>query len=332
MRAICVTIGRDLEIRNVSEPRDPPPRHLVVRIEAAAINHGDKTFLKRPDAAGPALARGGHDIWGASAAGRVVAAGPGVPDGYVGRLVAIYRSIGGGPDTVGLWCETAQIPYTACLRLPRDASARDYSGSLVNIITAHAFLQTAVADGHRAVMATAGSSATGHALAALARRQGIAALILVRSAAAKAELVRNGVENVVSVDEEGALEALGRRAAALSATAVFDGVGGQGLGRLLPHLPFGSTVYAYGFLAGTEPVSFPSILLMARNLTLKRFSNFDAPTVRDPEALERSLHALEAEMGDPLFFTRVGRTFRLEDIEAAMAFEASPGAKAVFTP
>ena len=331
MRAICVTPGRELEVRDVPEPRDPPPRHLTVRIEAAAINHGDKFFLKRPEATGPALARSGHDIWGASAAGEVVAAGPEVPDGYVGRRVAIYRSIGGGPDTVGLWCERAQVPYTACLRLPDGAEARNYSGSLVNIITAYAFLETAAAEGHRAVVATAGSSATGRALAALARRRGVAALMLVRSETAKAELERHGVEDVLLVDGT-ALDAFGHRADALEATAVFDGVGGGGLSRLLPHLSQGSAVYAYGFLAGPEPVAFPSALLMAKNLTLKRFSNFETPTVRDPRALERSLHALEAEAGDPLFFTCVGRTFALEEVGAAMAYEASPGAKAVFVP
>ncbi len=321
MKAICVTAGRELEVREVPEPRDPPPGHLVVRIEAAAINHGDKTFLKRPEAAGPALARSLHDVWGASAAGQVVAAGPGVPDGYVGRRVAIYRSIGRGPDTVGLWCETAQVPHTACLRLPDGADARDYSGSLVNMVTAQAFLETAAADGHRGVLATAGNSATGHALAALARRRGTKALLLVRSQAAKTELEQHGIEDVVVVDERTDLQAAGARAAAMEATAVFDGIGGGGLSRLLPHLPQRSTVYAYGFLAGLEPVSFASALLMSKDLTLRRFSNFESPTVRDPEALERAMRELEAAAGDRLFHTRIGRRFALDAVEEAMGFE-----------
>ena len=330
MRAICVTAGRQLEVREVPEPRDPPPGHLVVRIEAAAINHGDKTFLARPEAAGPALARSLHDVWGASAAGEVTGAGPGVPDGYVGRRVAIYRSIGGGPDTLGLWCETAQVPCTACLRLPDGAEARDYGGSLVNIITAHAFLETAAADGHRGVVATAGNSATGRALAALARCRGTAALMLVRSPAAKAELERHGIREVVVVDEGTDMAAVGERAVALDATAVFDGIGGSGLGRLLPHLPQRSTVYSYGFLAGLEPVSFPSALLMGKDLTLRRFSNFDTPAVRDPRALETAMRELEAVVGDPLFHTRVGQTFALDAVDAAMAYETSPGPKAMF--
>lgn len=337
MRAVCVTPERELEVRDVPEPREPPPGHLVVQVEAAAINHGDKAFLKRPEAMGLALARSLHDVWGASAAGRVVAAGPGVPDGYLGRRVAVYRSIGRGPDTLGLWCERAQVPYTACLRLPGDADPLDYGGSLVNIITAHAFLETAAAEGHRAVVVTAGGSATGHALAALARRRGVAALILVRSAFAQGELERQGMGTVLLSGSEGAgleasLEAVARHAEALGATAVFDGVGGSWLSRLLPHLAQGSTVYAYGFLAGQEIVALPSSLLMGKNLTLKRFSNFETPSVRDPARLEGALHALEAEAGDPLFFTRVGQTFALEEVEAAMAYEVRPGAKAVFTP
>lgn len=330
MRAICVTAVRGLEVREVPEPRDPPPGYLVIRVEAAAINHGDKTFLTRPEAAGLALARSLHDIWGASAAGEVVAAGPGVPDGYVGRRVAIYRSIGRGPDTVGLWCERAQVPYTACLRLPDGVDARDYGGSLVNIITAYAFLETAASDGHRGVVATAGNSATGHALAALARRKGTAALIIVRSPAAKAELERHDVENVVVIDDNTDMLTVGERAVALDATAVFDGIGGGGLSRLLPHLPQRSTVYAYGFLAGLEPVSFPSALLMGKDLTLRRFSNFDTPAVRDAQALERAMRDLEAVVGDPLFQTRIGQPFALEAVDAAMAYETSPGAKAMF--
>ena len=95
--------------------------------------------------------------------------------------------------------------------------------------------------------------------------------------------------------------------ASLIATAVFDGVGGGALSRLLPHLVQGSTVYAYGFLAGAEPVSFSSALLMGKDLNLKRFSNFGTPTVRDPDRLKRALLALETEDADPLFCTKIGR-------------------------
>ena len=76
------------------------------------------------------------------------------------------------------------------MRRPQGAPAAGYSGSLVNLVTAAFFLETAAAQGHSAAMATAGSSTTGHALAALARSGGVPALILVRSRQAGAAVRR----------------------------------------------------------------------------------------------------------------------------------------------
>ena len=332
MKAICVTPERELELRNVPEPQAPPAGHLKVRIAAAAINGGDKSFLKRPPGSALSLGNTTFDIWGASAAGEVVAAGPGVPDGYVGRMVAIYRSLGRGPNTIGLWCETAQAPYTACLRLAGGVDPADYSGSLVNLITAYAFLEELAAQGGGAVLATAGSSATGRALAVLARARDVRAVLLVRSAKAKAELEQHGIADVHVVDGEDGLEAVGRAAEAHGVSAVFDGVGGATLSRLLPHLPIDSTIYAYGFLSGSEQVSFPTSLLSMRNLTLRPFSNFGSATVRDHRRLADALLALE-QIGDhPLLRTRAGLRFGFEQIEAAMAYDGVAGSKAIVEP
>jgi hypothetical protein len=48
MKATCVTDKRELELREVPSPADPPSGPLLLEIEACAINHGDKTFLARP--------------------------------------------------------------------------------------------------------------------------------------------------------------------------------------------------------------------------------------------------------------------------------------------
>jgi NADPH2:quinone reductase len=331
MKAICVTPERGLELCDVPELRDIPAGHLRVRIVAAAINGGDKSFLKL--AAGSALSLGHttFDVWGASAAGEVVAAGSGVPDGYVGRKVAIYRSLGRGPNTIGLWCQTAQVPHTACLRLADDVDAADYSGSLVNLITAYAFLQE-VAQSGRAILATAGNSATGRALAVIARARDVRAMLLVRSAGAKAELEQHGIADVYVVNGEDGLESAGRAAEACGVSAVFDGVGGVALSRLLPHLPIGSSIYAYGFLGGAEPVTFPTSLLISRNLTMRPFSNFGSATVRESGRLADALLELEQVGDHPLLRTCIGSRFRFDQIETAMAYEGIAGSKAVFQP
>ena len=92
MQAICVTDTRELEVHDVPTPIETPNGHLLIEIEASAINHGDKTFLARP-AIAAGLNTSLYDIWGASAAGKVLSAGLEVPAGYLGRKVAIYRSL-----------------------------------------------------------------------------------------------------------------------------------------------------------------------------------------------------------------------------------------------
>ena len=332
MKAICVTPSRALTVRDIPTPTAPAPGHILVDMDASAINHGDKTFLKMPAAAGNPLAASRHDIWGASGAGRVVALGAGVPAEYAGKQVAIYRSLARSAENIGLWCERAQVPYTSCVRLPDGLAARDYCGSLVNVITAYAFLED-IADAHPAgrkpgVIVTAGNSATGHAMAALARSRNLPAIFLVRSEAARTALRRSGAEHVI-VTDAGFTDTLAGLSAELGATEVFDGVGGELLERMMPGLPMHSTIHIYGFLGGAAPISIQSRLLMMKNLTIRRFSNFESGTVKDPHRLAAALKAIEGVIADPLFATRTGKVFGYEQIEAAMAYESREGAKAV---
>lgn len=336
MRAVCVTEDRALEVREVPTPLEAPEGHLLIEVEAAAINHGDKAFLARPTAtAGLNTSR--YDIWGASAAGRVLAAGAGVPDGFAGRKVAVYRSLTPSAETVGLWAERAVVPYTSCVILGEELSAMEYSGSLVNVVTAHAFLETMAAEGHTGVVVTVGGSATGLALAALASAREIPVLLVVRSREARERLravllhqIPDPVLDHVLVASDEDFEAdFERLAERLKTTAVFDGAGGEFVSRIAAKLPRNATVWFYGFLAGAAPVSVPSATFMMKNLTMKPFSNFNSATVRDRDKLRAALAYLGTRMASPLFRTKVGKSFRLDEIQEAMAYETQPGAKAV---
>ena len=128
MRALCVTPERTLSVRDVPEPGDPPPEHLVLRVEACAINPGDKFFLSAPPLPLRAVPRGKHDVWGASGAGVVVAVGAGVPSDWLGRRVAVYRSLWPSEHTVGTWSTLAQMPMRCCALIPEGLDARDHCG------------------------------------------------------------------------------------------------------------------------------------------------------------------------------------------------------------
>jgi NADPH:quinone reductase-like Zn-dependent oxidoreductase len=328
MKAICVTPSRTLEVRDIPAPNEPAAGHVLVEMDASAINQGDKTFLRMPTTAGNPLALDRHEVWGASGAGRVIAVGDGVPAIHAGKQVAVYRSLGRSAESVGLWCERAQVPYSACLILPDHVRARDYCGSLVNVMTAYAFLEEIAEAGHQGVIVTAGNSATGYAMASLARSRKLPAIFLVRTEAARRALVQSGVEHVL-VTDEGFTDRLAALSAELATTAVFDGVGGDLLGKIAPSLPLISTIYAYGFLGGAVPVAIPSVLFMMKNLTMRRFSNFESRTVKEQERLAAALKTLESLIDDPLLATRIGEEFRFDQIEQAMACALPDGARAV---
>ncbi|MBN4096010.1 zinc-binding dehydrogenase [Methylobacterium sp. OT2] len=329
MKAICVTADRRLQVRDIPTPTQPPPGHVLVDMAASAITHGDKFFLTRPLPGAAAFSSTGQDVYGANGAGTVVALGAGVPQDYAGKQVAIYKSLVRSPDSVGVWCERAQVPYESCLILPDRVRARDYCGSFANILTVEAFFVETAAAGHKGIIVTAGNSATGRIAVSLARRHGIPAIFLVRSNASRERLLGDGATHVIDTAETGFEGRLGDMAERMGATAVFDGVGGELLSRVMPVLPMNATVYIYGFLGGTAPIVLPTMLLLGRNLTLRRFANLDSAIVSDPDRLAMARREIEGWIGDPLFETRTGREFPLDQISEAMAYEASPGARAI---
>ena len=329
MQAVCVTADRKLQVRDVPKLDEVPPEHLLIEMQAAAINHGDKAFLANPGAAGSRATDRIYDIWGASAAGKVLATAAGLPSELEGRMVAVYRSLSKSEHTVGLWSEQVLVPRTSCVLLPDGLSAGEYSGSLVNAITAYAFLQQMAVDGQKGVLVTAGSSATGRAMAALSRKRGVPAIFLTRSEQSAEKLRAAGVEHVMVTSDESFLSELESLAAKLSITAVFDGAGGELTSRIAPKLPMYSVVNLYGFLGAAVPLTISSLVIMAKNLTIKRFSNFASATVSEPQKLAAAITYLEGVIGDPLFHTIVGKEFAFEQIDQAMAYEGTSGSKAV---
>ena len=168
--------------------------------------------------------------------------------------------------------------------------------------------------------------------AALVRSREIPAIFLVRTVAARDMLLGHGIEHVLVTSQEGFETKLTALAAELNATTVFDGVGGELLSRMLPHLPPNAIIRAYGFLGGAEPVTFPTMLLMGRNLTLRRFTVLDSPIVTDPARLATALHEIGTIIDEPLFRTRIAKEFRLEQIDQAMSWQSADGGRALLVP
>jgi NADPH:quinone reductase-like Zn-dependent oxidoreductase len=84
-------------------------------------------------------------------------------------------------------------------------------------------------------------------------------------------------------------------------------------------------VHVYGFLGGAAPISLTAAHLLGRNLSFERFSNFMSPTVRDEQRLAAALTAIGSMIDDPMFRSRIGKMFCLDQIDEAMAYSGEGG-------
>jgi NADPH:quinone reductase len=221
---------------------DPGPGEVVVRVEATPVNPSDIGLLLA--GADPATARRTDDGTtlfdlppdrhgalrtrldkalpvGNEGAGTVVAAGPGAEQ-LLGRVVS---GAGGG-----MWAEHRLLNAATLMVLDPGTDPRDAASSFVNPLTALGIVETAVGDGHQALVHTAAASNLGQMLIEVCRTDGVALVNVVRRDA-QAELLRTlGAEHVCVSSAPDFRDQLDAAITATGARVVFDAVGG---GRLV---------------------------------------------------------------------------------------------------
>lgn len=325
MRAICRTGAGTVELRDIPRP-NATPGHVVIKTTACGINPGDKALI-----AGlfPEVPVSQHDVCGGSASGTVIAAGEGVPPDLLGRKVTVYRSLKASQDCVGTWSEFNRMHYLTCAPLPDEIDEAEYAASLVSVVTAYLFLERILADGHKAVVCTAGTSATGRALLGVCLARNVPIISIVPSEMGRQTLARLDAQHILIRNSPDFDAALARIAAQIGATAVFDGVGGLFVGRVAKALPPGSTIFCYGFLAGPENLDFPSSLLLIKDLTITSFSVL-RPLVRDDTTLQRLIAGVQQIIVMPHFRDQRGEVFAFDRAAAALAWQGR--GKAVLRP
>jgi len=70
---------------------------------------------------------------------------------------------------------------------------------------------------------------------------------------------------------------------------------------------------------------------MAKDLTLKSFSNFRSTTVQNPLELETALEQLSGMIAMPHFKTKRGKAFAFEKVQDAIFYVGEGGEKPILT-
>jgi NADPH:quinone reductase len=324
---VIVLVNDVLTVQNIKKPTTAEPGHLIIKMNSSAINSGDKFFLKHPTP--PGSVKSLYDIKGVSGAGEVLQIGEGVPNEYLGKNVAFYRQLKFSESAVGSWSEYAHIPFLDCAILPEGVNPQEYSGSMVNIITPLAFLKQVIKEGHTGIISTAGNSATGVALLGFCLNYNFPLISIVRNEDGRKELETLGAQNIAVQSDADFEEKLAELAQKLNTTAIFDGVGGAILNKILPLIPRNSVIYSYGYIGDAVPFTFHTSILALKNVSIRPFSNFNTETVKNPENLEKAVKEIGELIHQPHFKTKVGKLFLLEEIEDALMYSGGNGKKAV---
>jgi NADPH2:quinone reductase len=328
MKAIVLSDDK-LVVQSVEKPAKAAPGHLIIKMDSAAINSGDKFFLKYPSPLG--VAKSLYDIKGVSGTGLVLQIGDGVPVEYQGKNVTFYRNLKFSEVVIGTWCEYAHLHYLDCVILPDDANPTEYAGSMVNTITPYAFLKQVISEGHKGIVSTAGNSATGIAMLGFCLAYDFPLISIVRNPQARKELEELGAKNIVVQSDDDSNQLLTEKTQALKTTAIFDGAGGEILSKIIPLVPNNSVVYSYGYIGDAAPFSVHTSMLAVKNIIIKPFSNLATETVKNPENLEKAIKEIGTLIHMPHFKTKTGKRFKLEEISDALLFRGERGGKAVLS-
>jgi NADPH:quinone reductase-like Zn-dependent oxidoreductase len=234
-----------LRIERRPVPR-PGPNEVLVRVAAAPINPSDLAFTEGLYG----LKKRTPVVPGFEGSGIVVAAGSGMMGKYLnGKRVACVSQEQGD----GTWAE--YMVTSASLALPLDASVSLQQGamSVVNPLTALAFLTLAKEGRHKVIVQTAAASAVGQMIYRLCQLEGIRIINIVRRKEQKDYLKQQGAGIVLNSNDADFSGELCDLCQQYGARLALDAVGGPLTGQLLEAMPSRSKVIVYGGLA-YEPV------------------------------------------------------------------------------
>ncbi|MCB9433221.1 MAG: zinc-binding dehydrogenase [Ardenticatenaceae bacterium] len=249
MTAVVLDSFTGPETLHVEQRPVPKPGkdEVLVKVAASPINPSDLAFLggnygfDNP----PPVVPGGEG------SGTVVAVGPGPMGRYfLGKRVACLSN--GERD--GIWAEYV-VASTKGGVFPLDKSVSLEQGamSVINPLTAVAFLEITKGGGHKAIVLTAAASALGQMVNRLGRSEGIQVINVVRRDAQVELLKAQGATAVLNSSDVDFDRQLHEVCHQYDARLAFDAVAGPMTGQLLKAMPKNSTVTVYSCLSHKSP-------------------------------------------------------------------------------
>jgi NADPH:quinone reductase-like Zn-dependent oxidoreductase len=205
---------------------------------------------------------------GGEGSGEVVSAGPGVMASYfLGKNVACAGWGTGG----GVWSEyVVKSVKGGVLPLNKSLSLEQGAMSMINPLTASAFIDISKKGGHKSIALTAAASSLGRMVNRLGRNEGIKVVNVVRRDAQVDLLKAQGADIVLNSNAPGFEQQLHEACHQTNTCLAFDAVAGPLTNQLLKALPPDSKVIVFSALSRQAILAGPDLLIFEN----KRIDSF----------------------------------------------------------
>ncbi len=238
----------------------PGRNEVLVKVAYAPINPSDLATLtgyygfKNPTPIVP----------GGEGAGEVVSAGPGVMARYfLGKKVACTGWGKGG----GVWSEyVVKSVKGGVLTLNKSLSLEQGAMSIINPLTACAFIDISKKGGHKAILLTTAASSLGQKVNRLGRNEGIQIVNVVRRDAQVDLLKAQGADIVLNSNEAGFDQQLHDACHQTNTRLAFDAVAGPLTNQLLKAMPQNSKVTVFSALSRQAVQASPDLLIFENKM------------------------------------------------------------------
>lgn len=307
-----------VETVTLPDPGAPGSGEIIIDMEFSPINPSDLVLMRGLYGVKPKLPA----PVGTEGVARVVKIGADVAGLKEGDRVLFPR----GTST---WLTRSKVKADHLFALPANADPQQLSMLMVNPPTAYLMLTEYVAlKKGDWVIQSAGNSAVGRAVIAIAKTMGVHTVSVVRRPELVEELKKLGADVVLVEGPD-----LAKRAAEATGKAkimlALDSVGGPGLMPLNDCLANGGTLVAYGVMSG-GPGPFFTAPNIFRDLTLKGFWLLNWFNRNSPERQIEVQKRMANWIADGTINTPVEATYTLDHSAAAISHAAKGTGKILF--
>jgi len=317
---------RSMQLVELPIPQ-PTSSQVLVKIEASTCNPSDIYFIQ----GNYSIKKHIPIVPGLEGCGLVVSAGSSeAAQQLLGKKVSFVSLT----DLDGPWAEYAVVEVAACIPHLLDMPAEQAAGLIVNPFTAYGLINEAKKHGSQTIIISAAASQLGGMLRAMAQKNGIETINIVRSDELMNQLKAKGVKYVLNASNDDFEYDLQELATKLNATTALDAVSGRMTGTLINAMPRLSQCIIYGTLSGESISNLNPRGMMGGNKQLKTFMLFSWFETVDNESKQKAVYEIQQMVAKGEISTHVQMKIKLEEVSKGLMqyfFHQSKG-KVVLLP